>query len=1274
MNHGSIDADQGIPSSPYGISLGNGVPPPYQQSGANFGSSASLHSTDLNRSMHSMSVTGKSGSLTSTKAEDKNRNNFPVKYRIAWNKASSAFTITLLVPKHGQTPDGKAKPKSPFQLVDDGKKIESGKETHMLRIPLSYLVNLSNQSSTTQQQQAAPWLDRSTLRGRLNDGGKSVGLEMSHVYQVIAAVEESATRIAEWAPAHTESVSADVLLSDGTVSLVAKVSSISMYPPSRSQSFHGSDVDFKYNVLNESSGSLVATAPSFTGDSALSRSFTGQSDQFSKSDAPRGSLVATAPSFTGDSALSRSFPGQGDQFSKSDAPGISQPGTVSSFSRSSTDSDLFTSPKGSLSTFSPWEAEQGAGRSRREFAQEIQGQNTIGMDMNPYSAPSTSQPVNLPSSNHPVNANQLFPAPASDVNRSISTGNSPVARQGQRHPDPSIIAEPLLSMGFTRAQCDAAIAAIRNLSPDDSVPGMSSDELDRTTRSQASSSLGNSNHQGFNQNQVEMQRQHQRQVSGEDILGYVLNSDSSAFEQNMASAEVADSYDQHVGTSPLRDSLSVGSLSKQSDEMSEKDSMNGSWAFNGVQNAVPRQNGPVWGNAGKLKLVKSSGAGSPLNSTEYASEALVTDDVKDSESSNGNDANWNGSSPSQKMVKVLDIPSDMNAFVFHCNSQTREECLERGLFGLVPCVSIILIFCKSFLILKCFSSINRCPSGGQYGPHSKAKKGDLLFLADFSAWTVTGIFTAKTDAGLNHDKLAWNGRFPWQIKVDAWNELRTVHIDKVNEIIGLASGSKLNMLTKDQLAQLVLSKEFAPCVPPHLFKVKNVPQTPSAGLQVSDRSAYTQNPEQKIQSGGGSSALGMNGIKYTRIPSTTTSTDEHPATAMHRLKLVTSWFDTMASELLMMNELFNNKKPSSKKDSKDKVVLDDNIIEALRSCRADAWPLMSYSHVRRAIADVFDQWLMLAHTSVGQRTKAGNSGDKSTNGSWTRQQGRSSSTHGKIKEDIVLLVDVPGATSFVQHLMQTSSGTSAVSLPSSLAELVASKFVREIEHISTEVRKTQLSLMKIGGDSFMKSIEDKALGMKAIEAEAKIPNGDVDMPGRKIVKIEWHTKSSIAQGRPPQVQKVSQEIVMSFVIVRENTAYHFVIQIYKTHFDVLERSYRKQSASDDPGSSHFLTRLFVLLCRHELLGDLKHRCQATIPTIVQNVMTTQFGIAHECFASPLSNSRASFNTFLFTDVCKFFGGLGSFFDFFPIEGKFDFVNMLNQICDHSLTNLCFYYP
>ena len=122
---------------------------------------------------------------------------------------------------------------------------------------------------------------------------------------------------------------------------------------------------------------------------------------------------------------------------------------------------------------------------------------------------------------------------------------------------------------------------------------------------------------------------------------------------------------------------------------------------------------------------------------------------------------------------------------------------------------------------KTFYFSYRCPLGGQYGPHSKAKKGDLLFLADFSAWNVTGIFIAKSDAGLNLEKSAWGGRFPWQIRVGEWNELRTVHIDKINEIIGLASGSKLNMLTKDQLMQLVSSKEFGPCVPDYLFKMKN---------------------------------------------------------------------------------------------------------------------------------------------------------------------------------------------------------------------------------------------------------------------------------------------------------------------------------------------------------------------------------------------------------------------------------------------------------------------
>lgn len=57
----------------------------------------------------------------------------------------------------------------------------------------------------------------------------------------------------------------------------------------------------------------------------------------------------------------------------------------------------------------------------------------------------------------------------------------------------------------------------------------------------------------------------------------------------------------------------------------------------------------------------------------------------------GGGAPWSPTSSSQagkqpqKMVKVLELPLEMNAFVFHCNAQTRDECLERGLLGWVLC-------------------------------------------------------------------------------------------------------------------------------------------------------------------------------------------------------------------------------------------------------------------------------------------------------------------------------------------------------------------------------------------------------------------------------------------------------------------------------------------------------------------------------------------------------------------------------------------------------------
>lgn len=234
-------------------------------------------------------------------------------------------------------------------------------------------------------------------------------------------------------------------------------------------------------------------------------------------------------------------------------------------------------------------------------------------------------------------------------------------------------------------------------------------------------------------------------------------------------------------------------------------------------------------------------------------------------------------------------------------------------------------------------------------------------MADFSSWTVSGIFVAKTDAQLNIDKTAWNGRFPWQIRVEPWSELKTIHIDKVNEIIGLASGSKLNMLTKDQLVHLVESKEFGASVPPSLYKTKSVPQTQKFS-QVKD-SPVIPTTSESVGVAGGQMKTNIQGIKYSKVVASSTFPEEHPATAMRRLRLVTSWFDSFAGELLYMNEILNGKKPSTKKEStKEKVEADGGDAFRILKKRTDlVWESLSYSYIRRAIG-TFEFYFQLTVT------------------------------------------------------------------------------------------------------------------------------------------------------------------------------------------------------------------------------------------------------------------------------------------------------------------------
>lgn len=222
-----------------------------------------------------------------------------------------------------------------------------------------------------------------------------------------------------------------------------------------------------------------------------------------------------------------------------------------------------------------------------------------------------------------------------------------------------------------------------------------------------------------------------------------------------------------------------------------------------------------------------------------------------------------------------------------------------------------------------------------------------------------------------------------------------------------------------------------------------------------------------------------------------------------------------------------------------------------------------------------------------------------------------------------MLSRVPGSKAYIKELLCSNSGTSALFVPEDLAELLATNFLRDIENISQEVRKTQISLVKIGGDDYLKSISAKSLGMKVVESEKQLDGQD-----RPLARIEWHTKSSIAQGRPPQVQK-----------------------IYKDQFNSLAKAYKAINAADDPSMSHFLPRLFVLLCRYDLIGDVKNRCQAILPSKALKAMSTHFGAAHECFSSPFNHEYSSFTSTLFADTDKYFGSVGSFFDLIPVEGK-----------------------
>lgn len=241
------------------------------------------------------------------------------------------------------------------------------------------------------------------------------------------------------------------------------------------------------------------------------------------------------------------------------------------------------------SSFDSWMAT--AGDSRMNFAKDLNA-NANNLFQN---------------QNRPVPADHLFGGPElhsfTNTFENTTQTNDVVST---KRPAPSSIIEPLLSMGFTSAECDAAVSAIQNLS---------------------------------------MANNFKNPPGYDDLLSHGLS-------------------DKGVDTIGGLNSQLFGSTSRgildSSEPRQELDT--------NTNEHDNKKTGPVWGNAGKLKLVKSTGADEDPNSVaNEESGSISASSIADPQP--------------QKLVKVLDIPPEMNAFVFHCNSNTREESLQRCLFG-----------------------------------------------------------------------------------------------------------------------------------------------------------------------------------------------------------------------------------------------------------------------------------------------------------------------------------------------------------------------------------------------------------------------------------------------------------------------------------------------------------------------------------------------------------------------------------------------------------------
>ena len=122
------------------------------------------------------------------------------------------------------------------------------------------------------------------------------------------------------------------------------------------------------------------------------------------------------------------------------------------------------------------------------------------------------------------------------------------------------------------------------------------------------------------------------------------------------------------------------------------------------------------------------------------------------------------------------LPLSVKGYVFACTNASQDECFKRLLFG----------------------------SSKVYGAAAmRVKKGDFLFLWNLDSDLLYGVFKAVTDGQLNMIGEAWEGKYPYQVKIDPLGKIVPLeNAKKLFTVLNVDRSSPINKSTTMRILEL----------------------------------------------------------------------------------------------------------------------------------------------------------------------------------------------------------------------------------------------------------------------------------------------------------------------------------------------------------------------------------------------------------------------------------------------------------------------------------------